>query len=749
MKLSLNWLNDFVDLSGIEPKVIADRLTMTTAEVEEIEYKGRNDYNAVIATILSVEPLTKKLVKLSVDKGNEVVTVVCGAPNCRVGMRVALANIGIKEIAGVESHGMCLSGKELGISSESDGILDLQTNLSNGTSINKVIPDLVDVIFDIDNRGMTNRPDLWGHYGFARELSVIFNRKLKPLTLSKFDETLPAVPVRIETQDCYSFGAFRAENITRKVSPEQIKARLFYCGINSHGFLVDLSNYIMLEIGQPNHAFDGERVKHLSAGHVNNGTFTTLKDQTIEVKPNYIFIKSGDTPVSLAGIMGGANSLVCENTTSVTWEWATFNSISIRKTSSELGIRSDSSTRYEKSLDTNLNKHGAERAIYLLKKYDKKAKITSNFNWIINKPTQIKAIKLNKEYLESFCGTQFNYIDVKRNLKGLGFSPVITKNEITVTVPTWRATKDINLPVDIIEEIARTHGFENIVPTPPRIELKPVDRLPHLKRIDELKDILSKKYACNEVHTYIWNDTKIEQKSFIKILNSVQQGLDDIRSELIPSLVRVMQKNKPDSRVFEIGRVFKSYPDDPEPTERTQLGISISCYQELAHILSDVFSTIGLKLTYEFGKPAPAYLHPKNNALVKVDNRTIGRIGVIHPSIASNIAAAAICLDTVGKLSTGKSVAKKPSKFPKTTLDFTITTKSIYRDLESVFDKFTHPLLMEYSLKDVYNRGGELSYTLQFIAGSYEKTLTTEDIQEFWQKVVEHGKKNGYTIDNT
>ena len=779
MKLSLNWIKDFVSLDGISVEEIAKRLSLTTAEVEGWEQKGNAIKGVVVGEILTCmpHPTSKKpLSLLTVTDGKKTVPVVCGATNCRVGMKVAFSpvgaklgdlEIGIANLAGEESHGMCCSGLELGISSDHDGIIDLPSNCINGTPIEKVLTAMNDIILEIDNKSITNRPDLWGHYGFARELAVIFKKKLKPLPVADIDKykDLPPVPVKIETDNCYSFGAFKIENIREKVANLNIQTRLFYCGINTHGLLVDLSNYIMLELGQPNHAFDASKVKGLSAGTGKVGDlFTTLKNQEIKITADMTFIKSDGVPVSLAGIMGGANSLICDSTTNVVFEFATFNPYNIRKTSGETGIRSDSSARYEKSLDTNLNKLGAARAIKLISEHDKGAKVVSSFNWVVKKPTVEKTLKLGQEYLERFAGTKFDYKEVEGNLSRLGFQPVITDKDITVTVPTWRATKDISLPVDIIEEITRTIGYDNIKPTAPRIEIAPVTRSESATRERFIKDLLANKYDMTEIHTYIWNDDKvlddlgIETQSYLRITNSVGEN-SNIRSEMIPSLLTTLVKsrNRDRCRIFEIGRVFKK-----DSGENTVLCVQLSSktkssaelYKEVAHMLGDIIEKIGGKPEFELGTDT-GYIHPKNNARILVGGERAGKLAIIHPEVSERvekglgIVSGCVNLSKLEKLVTAKPIkAIKESRFPKTTMDFTFTTDKIYRELDKVYSKFTHPLLVGYRLKDIYRpESGATKYTLEFTATSQERTLTTDDIREFWTKIVDWGNKNHFPVD--
>ena len=783
MKLSLNWLSEFVDLKGISAQEILDELSLKTAEVEGFEVKGTWVEGVVVGEIKKCEPhpsSKKPLSVLSVDGGKGAVQVVCGAPNCRVGMRVAFApvgaklkdlEIGVARLAGVESNGMCLSALELGIGGDHDGIIDLgaefgEKNLVNGTPIEKVFPDMFDTIFEIDNKSLTNRPDLWGHYGIARELSVIFNRKFKPLPVSDLDKfaTLPPVSIAIENKDsCYSFGAFKVDNISAKHAPLFMQTRLFYCGINPHGFLVDLSNYIMLEIGQPNHAFDagklsqGDKAPKISAGNIDPSKiaeFRTLKDQDIVIKPEYLFIKSNGIPVSLAGIMGGANSLIDSDTDSVIFEFATFNPWTIRKTSQELGIRSDSSARYEKSLDTNLNKLGAERAVKILSMTDKGAKVVSNFNWVVAKPTKELTVKLSKNYLERFTGIAFDYKTVKKHLEGLGFQPKISENEIEVTVPTWRATKDISRREDIIEEIVRMHGYNNISAHPPRVELLPVERLDKKRITNQIKDLLVTRFDLSEVHTYIWEGTKglVSSMGELKLLNSVEGGEPTIRSEILPSLINLLPRNKGQGeiRLFEIGEVYKNGKTEKE------LGIVIASklrsdaelYIELGHLLRFFIPTQGFRV----GIAKQGYLHPKNNANLVIGNQVAGFAGILHPSVTAQIdkglaiVCAQVSLENLALF--GRNTTPiAPSRFPKTTLDFTITTDGIFGDLMSTLTKLYHPLVMGIRLKDIYKPANEPTrFTVEFTIQSYDKNLETADIQGAYQAILNFIKSQGLRI---
>lgn len=778
MKVSFNWLCEFVNLKGIDIKEIVSKFSLTTAEVEGYEIKGAGIKNVVVGEIKTCErhpSSNKPLFILTVDQGDKVVPVVCGAPNCRVGLKVAFArvgsclgdiNVGVAKLAGSESQGMCCSGRELGISTDHDGIIELEGNPKNGTPIKDILP-IDDIVLEIDNKSLTNRPDLWGHYGIARELSVIFNKPLKSLDgRSRIDKykDLPKIPIEIENKkDCYSYGAVKVNNITRKASPMFMQTRLFYCGINAHGFLVDLTNYIMLETAQPNHAFDAKHIGKISVGNESGGTFVTLKDQEVSITPEMLFIKSDGKPVALGGVIGGKNSEISADTTDCVFEFATFDATSIRKTAAAINTRTDASNRYEKSLDVNLNIVACERTLELIEKYDQNAKVVSCFNQVVAVPSKQIAVSVKKDYLERFTGAKFDYKAVERNLKALGFNPAITAEEIRGTVPSWRATKDVTCTADLIEEIVRTFGYDNIKPVAPKIAVKPIERLPQARLATRLKDLLCDRYSFDEVHTYLWNDTKlnkqlgIETPSYLRVVNSCVKDDDAIRSAMIPSLIGVAARNKQKSafNIFEIGSVCTGIGKDGNAVESRVLSLCMASkyqsgdllYKKISEIVRDIFDLAGYRISYKIGgMNKDNYLHPKNNAAIMISGKLVGGIGIVHPMTAGafdpkmNLTAAAIHLDWLDGLAEKRQDSVRISKFQKNVLDFTFVTDKLYGEIETVFDKFTHPLFMGYSLKDVYGEN-PFSYTLSFTVGSFEKTLTAADIEDVHGSIIAHGKK--------
>ena len=392
MFLSMNWISDFVDLSGLDKLALIQQFSLSTAEVEnDIFFKGSDISGIVVAEIMSVEahPDSKKLHLLKVDAGDGALTdVVCGAPNVRVGMKTAFAKVGAqigeitiapRKLAGYTSNGMCCGEAEIGISDDNSGIMEITDDIPNGTDL-KTVYEIDDIVFEVDNKSLTNRPDLWGHYGIAREFAALAGRPLKPLDTEdlRVYDALKKVDLKIEDPLCYRYSCLQVENIKRSVSPVNMRIRLYYCGMRAINFLADLTNYLMLEMGQPMHAFDSRKVEKIRIKRFDAPfEFQTLDGVKRHVDENTLMICNDNTPVAIAGIMGGLDSEIVEDTTTLTLESATFDAASIRKSTVRLAHRTDASMRYEKSLDPEMTDVAIARFLNLLKKYDNEVQVVS------------------------------------------------------------------------------------------------------------------------------------------------------------------------------------------------------------------------------------------------------------------------------------------------------------------------------------------------------------------------------------
>ena len=472
----MNWIQDFVDLSGLDKLELIHKFSLSTAEVEnEIFHKGSDISGIVVAEIKSVEnhPDSKKLHLLKVDAGNgELTDVVCGAPNVRVGMKTAFAQVGAKigditiaprPLAGFTSNGMCCSEAEIGISDDNSGIMDITDDVANGTDI-KDVYEVDDIVFEVDNKSLTNRPDLWGHYGIAREFAALAGRELKPLDVDdlKAYETLKKVDMKIEDDLCQRYSCLQVENIKRNVSPVNMRIRLFYCGMRGINFLADLTNYLMLEMGQPMHAFDSRKVEKIRIKRFDKPfVFRTLDGVDRNIDENTLMICNDNTPVAIAGIMGGLDSEIVEDTTTLTLESATFNAVSIRKSTVRLAHRTDASMRYEKCLDPEMTDVAIARFLYLLKKYDSGIKVVSSLTDEYAFHYDTVTLDFDKKFVDRYTGIEIDNDIIVKTLTSLGFKVTLDNDNFTVVVPSWRATKDVTLKADIIEEITRIYGYDN------------------------------------------------------------------------------------------------------------------------------------------------------------------------------------------------------------------------------------------------------------------------------------------------
>ena len=769
MFLSMNWIGDFVDLSGLDKKSLIHNFTLSTAEVEDIIVKGEDTRGVVVAKILSVEnhPTSKKLHLLKVDKGDEVVDIVCGAPNVREGMKVALATSGgavcghpinPATIAGFTSYGMCCSEAELGISDDNSGIWEITDDIALGTDI-KDVYDIDDIIFEVDNKSLTNRPDLWSHYGIAREFATITGRELKPVAKVDLNEysSLPAVSVDVRaTELAYRYSAIKVENITRRVSPVNMRIRLYYCGSRAINFLADLTNYVMMELGQPMHAFDNRKVDKIEVQTFKSGLkFTTLDGVERDIDENMLMITSGDVPVAIAGVMGGDASKIEDDTTSLLLESATFDGVSVRKTTTRLGLRTDASMRYEKMLDPELCDAATARLLKLLFDCDEGATVISSFtdSYVRRYPTIV--LDFDKRYVDRYTGIDIPNETIVKTLTGLGFKVERDGDAYRVTVPSWRATKDVTIKADIIEEITRIYGYDNFEIFTSESALAPVRKEVLKSDEDRMKDILVKSYRMHEVHSYIWSDSArnkelgIETPTNVTVINAQTPDHSHLRVSMIPTLLSFVKDNKgylDTFGIFEIGHTVEGLRENGTCNEQNKLGCVLfskteteeSLFMSARDTVSEICSDILHKnAVFESIDAEYDFLHPVNTFSISVDGVKVGYLSVPHPVVLSNIdkkCAVAFFEISTEKFATVKSAVpahREPSKFPAIDIDVTFNA-----DVSRInFDALTASakaaageILADVKVKDIYTADGVTALTLRFSFVSRERTLTKQEL---------------------
>ena len=784
MLLSMNWISDFVDLSGLDKLKLINQFSLSTAEVEnEIFFKGSDISGIVVAEIKEVSdhPDSKKLHLLKVDAGDgELTDVVCGAPNVRVGMKTAFAKVGAKigeieiaprALAGYTSFGMCCSEKELGISDDNSGIMDLPLSFENGKDLKEIF-DIEDIIFEVDNKSLTNRPDLWGHYGIAREFAALSGRQLKPLDtvdLSKYDN-LPKIDMKIEDNLCQRYSSIQVENIKEKVAPYNMRIRLFYCGMRAINLLADLTNYMMLEMGQPMHAFDSRKVEKIRIKRFDKPfKFTTLDGVERNIDENTLMICNDNTPVAIAGIMGGLDSEIVSDTTRLTLESATFDAASVRKSTVRLNHRTDASMRYEKSLDPEMTVPAIARFIKLLKDIDPEVKVVSSLTDEYAKKYDTINLTFSKKFVDKYTGIEISNDTILKTLTSLGFIAECENDEFKVTVPSYRATKDVTMKADIIEEITRIYGYDNFDVNTAKAPLYPV-RADILKSDeDNIKDILVKRYSLHELHSYVWtyNDEYkalgIDVCDNIKLQNATNPNIETIRNAIIPTQLCQVKYNTgyaQDFGVFEIGRVVDGVDKDNMCIEKKNLAITLfsktkgieEIYLKLRDIIATIVDDIKHKeVSFKKEEATESYQHIKNLNGIYAGGVRLGNMGIVHPTVSKKIDKKAsivfleIDMEILASLKNESITYKEPSKFPEMEIDLSFVSDK-FEPIGNAIKAENCDLIKKVTVTDTYLDESGKSITVRMLFSHPERTLTREEVMEVAESIIERLAKENILL---
>ena len=783
MFISMNWIKDFVDLSGLDELKLIQQFSLSTAEVEnDIFFKGSDISGIVVAEIMSVEdhPKSKKLHLLKVDAGDGKLTdVVCGAPNVRVGMKTAFAKVGAqigditiapRPLAGFDSFGMCCSENELGISDDNSGIMDIDPATPNGTDVKDIFA-IDDIVFEVDNKSLTNRPDLWSHYGIAREFSAISGRELKPLDIEDLSQynSLPQVDMKIEDTLCQRYSCLQFENISRNVSPVNMKIRLFYCGLRSINFLADMTNYLMLEVGQPMHAFDSRKVEKIRIKRFDAPLkFTTLDNVERNIDENTLMICNDNTPVAIAGIMGGLDSEIVDDTTTLTLESATFDAASIRKSTVRLAHRTDSSMRYEKSLDPELTTLAIARFVKILKDLDSTVTIVSSLTDEYAYKYPAVSLSFDKAYVDKYTGIDIPNDTIIDTLTKLGFTAQVENDNFTVDVPSFRATKDVTMKADIIEEITRIYGYDNFDVNTAKSPLFPVNMTQEKCDEERIKDMLVKRYNLHEVHSYVWNyydelkALSIENKGVIKLLNASNPNIETIRQSLVPTQLCQVKTNigfAPKFGIFEIGRAVTAVDENNLCVEKKFLTTTLyskgdvkDIYFELKDIIETVVDELKHKaVTFESVTADADYIHPVNYNAIICDGETLGYIGIAHPTVSKKIdkRGAVVFMEIdIEKLAAIKNASityDEPSKFPSMDIDLSFVTDT-FAPVRKAIEDANCELIKKIEVVDIYEDENSKSITTRLTFSHPQKTLTREEVADVYNSIIDTLKSQGIEL---
>ena len=785
MYISMNWIGDFVDLSGLDLEALIHRFTLSTAEVEDIYHKGDDLRDVVAGKILSMEkhPTSKKLHLLKVDAGDKIYDVVCGAPNAREGIVVPFVKEGgmvsgqeitCATIAGCESHGMCCSEKELGISDDHSGLMELPADTPIGVDMTELYA-IRDTVFEVDNKSLTNRPDLWGHYGIAREFAALTGRELKPLETVSLEAYDNLPPIQIDVQDdlCFRYTGLKVRNIQKKVSPVDMRIRLYYCGSRGINLLADLTNYLMLEMGQPMHAFDCAKVDQIEVKRFDKPfSFTTLDGQERQVDENTLMICCKGEPVAIAGIMGGLDSEIADDTDSLLLESANFDAVSVRKSSTRLGLRTDASMRYEKTLDPEMCPTAIGRFLKLLLDIDPDAQVISRLTDVYRTRYPQISLCFDKAYVDRYTGIEIGNDQILQTLRALGFGADYDGQEFHVEVPSWRATKDVTIKADIIEEITRIYGYDNFQITTTHSALAPEKRSAGNKADNFAKDMLVERYHLHEVHSYIWFDAKkckdlgLSVEENVKLLSSQSPDLETLRTNMGPTLLAFVNENKsfaPDFGLFEIGRVCEGLKEDGMCNERKKLGIALysrtrsekELYLELLEILTALGRNIKrAEFTFAHAAPKHQWQHPRNTAVVCYNGQELGWLCTLHPAVLSKLdkKGAAVCaqldMDAFAAIPATDIAYREPSRFPGIDIDLSLVLPEgiTYGQLAPAWAEFDQDTLTGVTLIDSFQQKGFSSITLRFAFSSPERTLSKEEVQPWVDSILQKLAPLGVTL---
>ena len=799
MNLSRRWLEDYIDLNGIDDHELMSRLTMSTAEVEEVQRMGEHFNHIVTARITAMgqHPNADKLRLATVEYGaDDPLEVICGAPNIEVGQIVPLATVGCPmpagelkkaKIRGVESIGMLCSEREMGLSDAHTGIMVLPEDTPVGIPLKDVV-GFTDAIIDIDNKSLTHRPDLWGHVGFCRELAAIYDRPYTytpdtALAEKLYDESKKDA-LRIENQAadvCPRYCALVVENVSVKPSPRWMQERLIAVGLRPINNLVDITNFVQYELGQPMHAFDRRQI----AGDIirvrmaqQDEAFSTLDEREHKLCSEDIVIADADRAVALGGVMGGLNSEIQEDTTALVFESACFDAATIRRTAQRHDCRTDSSMRFEKSQDPENADTGIFRALELLLETCPDAVVTSELLDSYPGKADSVSISITLDFLKRRLGIDISAEDVTRILTALEFGVEYNDSSFTIAVPSFRATKDIGIPYDIVEEIGRIWGYDNITPAPPAIDLRPPKERNEFRTFEWVtRDYFALELGFTEVmnYSFVGEDqlkrSGEEPGKELMLRNALASHHDRMRRNLVPGLLEHVTGNLRffhDFSLFEVGRAYiKEDRQSPKlAEEHTLLAAAMvnageDDFYRMKGAIERYLKRMGINgASFEpAGGDLPGWAHPGQAAVIMVQRKPMGHLATLHPKVARNFDIVRhrviLCEMDIGGLFALPARTlkfKQWSEQPTSPFELSVLAdRHVYvRDIEKLIRKAAGKQLMDIRLFSVYEGAsvpeGQKSVSYHLVFGESERTLSSDEINDLRQRVIDALQKAGYPL---
>ena len=538
-------------------------------------------------------------------------------------------------------------------------------------------------------------------------------------------------------------------------------------GIN---LLADLTNYIMLEMGQPMHAFDSRKVEKIRIKKFDKPfVFETLDGIERNIDENTLMICNDDVPVAIAGIMGGLDSEIVEDTSALTLESATFDASSVRKSTVRLAHRTDASARYEKSLDPEMTVTAIERFVKLLTDIDENAEVISSLTDEYAYRYPDVTLEFEKNFVDRYTGIEISNDTIVNTLTSLGFKVELNDDKFKVEVPSWRATKDVTIKADIIEEITRIYGYDNFDVHTTVAPFYPV-RVAAEKTVEEkIKDILVKRFSLHELHSYVWAYTDefkklgIEVEENIKLLNSTNPNIETIRKTIVPTQFCQVKSNTgfaPDFGVFEIGHVIDGVDENNMCKEYKKLAITLfsktksmeKLYFELRDMMAVIVEDLRHKsLSFEKMEATHSYQHPKNLNKIICDGVELGEIGVAHPVVSkkidkkANIVYVEIDINKLADIENAGISYEEPSKYPSMEVDLSFVVDK-YEKIGKAIEEANSPLIKKVFVTDTYEDENGKSITVRLIFSLNDRTLTREEVMEVVDSIIETLKKDGINL---
>ena len=761
MKFSYNWIREFVPGLTEAAGPLERLITMKTAECEGIEETGALLAEATVARVERVEPIpgSHNVKAVVVDAAGTLGTrtVVCGAPNCRPGLLTAYVPLGRKAIDGVESDGMLASGAELGINRDHTGIIELGT-------LAGCAPDAA---IEIDNKSITHRPDLWGHHGMAREVAAILGLELSdPVNLDLLPQGPAAIKIQIEDLElCPRYSALVFENVTVQPSPLWLQYRLTVIGLNPINNIVDMTNFVMAELAQPMHAFDRDLlhgdtifIRPATPGE----TFRALNDESYTLDPSNLVIADSAGAIALGGVIGGGDSAISAKTTRVVLESANFQASSIRRTSSSLKLRTDASMRFEKAQDPVNTVRGLARAVELLREISPGIRLVGGLADQMREMTAPPAIVLPIVWLERKLGRTIEPAQVRRILESLAFGVTETEPGVfLVTVPSWRATKDVAVKDDLVEEVGRMVGYDSIAPVAPLVPAAVPPGNPTRRFQHDVRNLFVDN-GFTEVYNYSFLSEESvrafggDPAAHIRVTNPIASNQELMRASLLPGIWKNVTDNaryRESFRLFEIGMEI----------HRREQGLP----EEIPHLVAALYDRqdggiFALKRVAECLLPdaravpteARDYEHPARAAEIYWKGAVAGRLFELHPRFVENGRAAILDLDLrlVESLSADRTKYTPIRRYPSSGCDLSVIARSreLAGTLEAAIAGFAGPLLESIQFVRQYAgpplAEGTKSVSFRLTVGSSERTLSADEIAVIRATIIERMRNLGYEL---